>query len=193
MKTPLLKRKPDGHPHHPHAVHDLLRRQRLRVLRRQHRDLVPARGQRPRQPLDVDRQPAHVRPVVGQDKEDLHANNSRFCSHPLDQPRDALAHAHLRRPAEFALRLGRRRPRTPADRPAASRANAAGTTSLARPARSAAGRTPPRCSSVFCRPAAQVVDLSPCYVNLLASPSGRRGPGRRRAADRAPACRCRRW
>ena len=38
----------------------------------------PRCGQRPRQPLDVDRQPADVGPIVGQDEQDLHANNSGF-------------------------------------------------------------------------------------------------------------------
>ena len=73
----LVEAEGHGHAHHPHAV-DLSSCGSFGVVRGQHRDLVTPLGQRLRQPLDVDRQAAHVGPVIGQDEEDLHANSSRF-------------------------------------------------------------------------------------------------------------------
>ena len=72
----LVEAEGHGRPHHPHAIHLLFVGQIVGVVRGQHRDGVAALGQGLRQSFHVDRQAAHVGAVIGQDKKNLHANNS---------------------------------------------------------------------------------------------------------------------
>ncbi len=74
----LIQPEEHRHAHHPHAVQHLLVGQLSGIVRGEHRHLVAALRQRPRQPLHVDRQAAHVGPIVSQRKENLHPNSSRF-------------------------------------------------------------------------------------------------------------------
>src|SRR5512135_196434 len=78
----LAEPRCDRYTHDTYAVKKFVRGQVTGVSRGEHRDRVATLGKRSCEPLHIDRQPAHMGPIVREYEQYLHPNSPRFaCTH----------------------------------------------------------------------------------------------------------------